>query len=577
MEERNEKMVQKKSKGTVGFIHSIKLKIMLLVGVSVCLSAAAILAVFVPYTKNILKNETQNYMLDLTVSSGTILEEMITEKGFNNAMDYQALKSVFSDVGLEGMESSYTYIVKKDGTMQYHPTESKVGQLVENSVVQDVISQIESGKRPEAQVVVYTYQGSDKYAAYYVTKDSRAIVIVCADEREIMAPVRSISGISIGLILIVSIIFIMIGYFIIRRCVHPIEEVAEIISKMAHLDFTPNANAVKLIARKDETGIMSNAVAQLREELVKVVTSIQDSSTQLFHASDRLNDNAKETATTVEQVENAVTDIAAGATSQAEETQNATENVVEMGNMIHETANEMENLKSNSEQVRSSSVQAQQILNELNTVNDKTKASIQEISDQTNITNESALKIQEATQIITSIAEETNLLSLNASIEAARAGEQGRGFAVVAAQIQKLAEQSNESAQKIQEITNMLINDSTKAVDTMQIVQENMNLQSNKMASTEEIFEKVDDGIQAALESMTVIAEKTEKLNKARERVVDGVQNLSAIAEENAASSEETSASVTQVSNIIIDISDNANNLKEIAEQLAQEMQMFKL
>ena len=297
----------------------------------------------------------------------------------------------------------------------------------------------------------------------------------------------------------------------------------------------------------------------------------------MFDASKRLNGDAKETASTVEQVENAVSDIAAGATNQAEETQDTTENVVEMGNMISETADEMENLKENSQQVGSSSVQAQQILSELIDVNNKAKASIREISEQTNVTNESALKIQEATDIITSIAEETNLLSLNASIEAARAGEQGRGFAVVAAQIQKLAEQSSKSAQKIQEIIGMLIADSKKAVDTMQVVQENMDIQTQKMESTESMFEEVNVGIKAALDSMARIGGKIENLNIARERMIDGVQNLSAIAEENAASSEETSASVTQVSNIILDISDNANNLNRIAEKLEQETRMFKI
>ena len=297
----------------------------------------------------------------------------------------------------------------------------------------------------------------------------------------------------------------------------------------------------------------------------------------MFDASKRLNGDAKETASTVEQVENAVSDIAAGATNQAEETQDTTENVVEMGNMISETADEMENLKENSQQVGSSSVQAQQILSELIDVNNKAKASIREISEQTNVTNESALKIQEATDIITSIAEETNLLSLNASIEAARAGEQRRGFAVVAAQIQKLAEQSSKSAQKIQEIIGMLIADSKKAVDTMQVVQENMDIQTQKMESTESMFEEVNVGIKAALDSMARIGGKIENLNIARERMIDGVQNLSAIAEENAASSEETSASVTQVSNIILDISDNANNLNRIAEKLEQETRMFKI
>ena len=118
-------------------------------------------------------------------------------------------------------------------------------------------------------------------------------------------------------------------------------------------------------------------------------------------------------------------------------------------------------------------------------VNDQTKLSIDEIYEQTNITNASAQKIKAATDIIASIAEETNLLSLNASIEAARAGEQGRGFAVVASQIQKLAEQSNDSAKQIDDITNVLIQDSTHAVDTMQGVQQIMAVQSDKMQQTE--------------------------------------------------------------------------------------------
>ena len=156
-------------------------------------------------------------------------------------------------------------------------------------------------------------------------------------------------------------------------------------------------------------------------------------------------------------------DIASGATIQADETQSATENVITMGNMIEETNSVAEALHKNSKQMQESSNQAMSILKELMEVNDQTKLSIDEIYEQTNITNASAQKIKAATDIIASIAEETNLLSLNASIEAARAGEQGRGFAVVASQIQKLAEQPNDSAKQIDDITNVLIQDSTHA------------------------------------------------------------------------------------------------------------------
>lgn len=113
-----------------------------------------------------------------------------------------------------------------------------------------------------------------------------------------------------------------------------------------------------------------------------------------------------------------------------------------MGNMIEETNNEIEDLRNSARAMRSAGENAMKILDELNKINQQTKDAISVIYEQTNTTNTSAMKIKEATDIITDIAEETNLLSLNASIEAARAGEQGRGFAVVASQIQKLAEQS---------------------------------------------------------------------------------------------------------------------------------------
>lgn len=178
---------------------------------------------------------------------------------------------------------------------------------------------------------------------------------------------------------------------------------------------------------------------------------------------------------------------------------------------------------------------------------------------------------------ITSIAEETNLLSLNASIEAARAGEQGRGFAVVASQIQKLAEQSDESARKIEAITDSLIADSEKAVAIMGEVKEIMMKQSGHVTKTDEMFTQVKEGIDSSIDGVNRIAEKTRQMDAARVNVVDIVQNLTAIAEENAASTEETSASVIEVAGIVNDISSNTEKMKNVANELEQNMGIFKL
>lgn len=282
-----------------------------------------------------------------------------------------------------------------------------------------------------------------------------------------------------------------------------------------------------------------------------------------------------ETATTIEQVENAVNEIAQGASSQAEETQKATENVIVMGNMVTETHDEVKRLLKYAENMKDSTDYAKNILTELEAVNRRAEEYIDVIANQTNTTNESALRISEATKLITSIAEETNLLSLNASIEAARAGEQGRGFAVVAAEIQKLAEQSDESARQIEDIIQVLLSDSEKAVETMYDVKEIIRAQSEQVEQTDTAFDQINDGVKQSIEGINRISEKTEQLDEARVNVVDVVQNLTAIAEENAAGAEETSASVAEVTSIVEDISSKSQALKEIAKELDESMDIF--
>ena len=343
------------------------------------------------------------------------------------------------------------------------------------------------------------------------------------------------------------------------------------------MDFTKDEKEDIFSRRNDETGDMSRSIRKLREQMEKMILDIRKRSEELFAASDVLSKDSEETYEMVIQVEKAVSEIAEGATSQAGETQKATESVITIGNMVEETASEAGRLHDNTDVIKNLGSEANSTLAGLTEINRKTKEAIEIISRQTNTTNESALKIREATALITSIATETNLLSLNASIEAARAGEQGRGFAVVASQIQKLAEQSNESAKTIEHIVSALINDSEKAVHTMEEVKDVMEEQNTKVDKAGEIFEDVLRGIEVTIKGITTISDYTTKMDTARVNVVDVVQNLTAIAEENAAATEETSASATEVNNIIGNISDKAKDVRSIAENLHDTVEMFKI
>ncbi len=580
MDNENQGMMDSEKKTVerkVSFGKSIKTKIALMVAVAIICATLCNLIIIVPYITKVIDSQNKNYMFDIANANGLTIENMLTLADEDDVFSYETLSSVFDGVGIEGVESSYAYVVAGDGNMLYHPTKEKVGKSVENDLVKGIVADISKGVRRDSAVIEYEFKGVMKYASYYITKDMSAIILITADKDEILSTTDTVINLCIGAGIGATAIFTVIGYILVNIMLRPIGSITSVIGKMSVLDFTESPEEKSLSKRKDETGLIGKAVVRLKGELIQVIDNIKNQSSELYAASEQLNTDAKDTTMTMEQVETAVNDIALGATSQAEETQTATEDVIVMGHMIEETTGEVSTLKVNADGMKDTSEDAQKLLTELMKENEHTRASIDEIYRQTHTTNESALKIKEATAFITSIAEETNLLSLNASIEAARAGEQGRGFAVVASQIQKLAEQSSESAQKIEEITNELIMDSSEAVKTMQVVKDNMDAQSDKMIQTDKMFEAFNAGVISSIESIDNIAVKTDTLDESRVKVVDLVQNLSAIAEENAASSQETSASVTQVSEIVSDISGNVNKLKDIAVELEKTVQVFKL
>lgn len=395
-------------------------------------------------------------------------------------------------------------------------------------------------------------------------------------QRDARAQILKIISILIGIIVAMAMICIVLLVIEITALVRALHKGTNALDEVAQgkLNVELDENVTK---RRDEIGHITRSIAKLKEQQTAIIQTMKEQSEALNTASEYLSDKTAETSNTVSQVEKAVGEVAEGASNQAEETQTATENVMFMGDMVEETAKEVEELHDNAQEMHRLGQEAFDTLHELNEINTQARESIQEIYEQTNNTNESVQKIQETIGLITAIAAETNLLSLNASIEAARAGEQGRGFAVVAAQIQQLAEQSNDSAKQIEEVISYLIADSNQAVKTMVVVKDIMEKQNTHVLKTDERFRKIIAGIEQSLEAMDRIAEKTERLDKARVNVIDTVQSLTAIAEENAASTEETFASIAEISSIIADIATEADELKQIANEIDASMDVFEL
>lgn len=567
---------EKTNKKQPAFWNSLKTRIVFLVIIAIAATVITMLLISVPSIRSNVTKLTQNYMNDLALITGDAIEREIEYAGAEEILVPEELKKIVGNISISGMSSSYAYVVSADGTMMYHPTADKIGQPVENDAVKQLLKEIGAGNRPQTHVIQYLFKGVTKYASFYVGQNLDYIIVITADEDEVLSSLNyMLLKCIIGGILVL-IIWGIIDFIFAMLIVKPIQKTTDMVAKLADLDFTDKDGVQETLnKRKDETGIMGRSIGVLRNELTEALKEISNQSARLHDASGAMNNSAAETSQAVDQVELAISEIAQGATSQAQETQSATENVIIMGSMIEETNAEVESLRDNARVMRSAGEKAMGILAELNKINQKTKEAIEEIYEQTNTTNVSALKIKEATDMITDIAEETNLLSLNASIEAARAGEQGRGFAVVAAQIQKLSEQSNESARQIAEIINLLITDSERTVETMEEVKEVISKQNEYVTSTESAFKDVKVGIDKSIESVRVISGKTRELNESRIKVVDIVQDLTAIAEENAASTQETSASAAEVGAIMGNISENAKHLNQIADELNSNIEHF--
>ena len=198
------------------------------------------------------------------------------------------------------------------------------------------------------------------------------------------------------------------------------------------------------------------------------------------------------------------------------------------------------------------------------------------VTEQTDRTNESAQNISNAVTVIQDIAAQTNLLSLNASIEAARAGESGRGFAVVAEQIRKLAEDSAESATEIENIVRELMGNSKDSVEKMQELSRDSSVQADKLNRTKESFYELKKEINEVSSASKEIFDQTVVIEELKKGVNDVIEQLASVAQENAASTEETSASMQSLANNVDLCKEESAILNDLSKNINEQTSRFK-
>ena len=388
-----------------------------------------------------------------------------------------------------------------------------------------------------------------------------------------------VNGIIFGIgaaVCVAMILCIGVGLKLATSISRNIKKSIGIMGKVAEGDLTVWVDD-KMLKRKDEIGDLSRVTVKLKDTLKGILKGISQNSESLLEASRALGNEADTTNGTMNEVQNAVSQVVANSTEQSKNSESTSENMRIMGEHITETSTEVDTLNQNAASMQKSSKKTADTLAQLCHINEEVERIIGEVKEQTDRTNASIQKINAAMEFITSIAEETNLLSLNASIEAARAGESGRGFAVVADQIKKLAEQSNQSGHEIEETTRELMEDSAREMEIMQRMQEIITEQSGSMQETRANGSDVLKEIEASMQSILQSRESTGRLAESRGEVMEAVEQLSQIAHDNVDSTQQTYTETQEVLDTFRQVYDSAEQLKKIADELAESMQYFKM
>ena len=563
----------------------IKLKLLLLSFAAVLVSNTVMIVISSNRLKTGLNEQAQDGL--------AMLAEAVRAGYDNLAGDYtfDANKAQLwkGDVNLSenlDMLDSYVKNVDADITVCYGKTrilttlkDSKTGnRIIGTDISTEVWKAVSKGEVYEIQEI--EINGEDYIACYMPLNSSDGSVIGAVFAGKPRVQIETyIKKMQLG----ISVIGVtLLAFFTVSGALVSTRIANSLLSAKASIEQLAdgNLNTVidsKVTQREDEIGDIGRVSAQLISKLREIVEKLQATSNELYATGASLDSMATSSSNATDEISQAVNGISKGAVSQAEEIESASTQISAIGELLGAITGNVASLTAVSDRMTAAGAVSTETMINLSRSNDRTSEAILNIGQQIRLTGESIKEISVAADLITSIAAQTNLLSLNAAIESARAGEAGRGFAVVASEIQKLSIQSNESAVKIQNIIDTLLAESGKTMKEMNDAEALMKEQQLKLNETKERFNEVSKGITDSRQDTEQIRLSAGSCDNARTVIADVFANLSAISEENAASSEETTASMEELNATINLLANEAGKLKDISKELNDDMQFFKL
>lgn len=414
------------------------------------------------------------------------------------------------------------------------------------------------------------------YCAYYmpIIADDEVIGMAFAGELQehVTGATKSIivtfSGVAIALIVLFSIITFLFSKGLLKS----FETIGRNVNTLSKGDLNKQKEHKSAVKEMNtllfETSIMQKNLSETIGKVKILSNRLVESIIDVTQLSESSYGRAK-------QITSAMEELSLSTMGMAENVQDINSQMLEIGICVNDIFESVEHLYNSSESILQTNGEAKVNMNTIMENSKKSVSAINDISSQIKETNDSIVDIDKAVELILSISEQTNLLSLNASIEAARAGEHGRGFSVVAEEIRHLSEQSSDGAEMIKNIARKITEKSKKSVQLADGVYLLIMLEQENVLKTQKKYEELSDNIDQSVIAIKSISEKTDNLANYKEKVIENVQDLSAISQENAASNEEVNANINEIIAEVRTVNENCEKMNRMALDLEESVSYF--
>lgn len=505
-----------------------------------------------------------------------VYDEKNNPVGFVGAAMYVSdVATMFSDTTSLDFPSLQVYTVNgNDSTIIQHKDSDKIGTVVEAKAIKDIISQMESGNEVTPGVIEYKEKGVNEYAAYYVGGNNDFIIVLSVKEGDVLDEVYNSIKFAIIIAIVLIIAFTALALYIARSVSTPLKKLAKFTQEISEGNINATIDAKSNIK---ETIMIIDSANTLKTTMGDIVSKINNSVGDLNKNMTNVDLSINDCMSAVDGVATAINGIAGGAMSMAESVQVTSDNMEIVGNNVSDIQSSVNNAKSNADNIQQISKEARTNLDKLMEANKHTIIISEDVVNGIEESNKAVEAINTTIDVITGIASQTDLLSLNASIEAARAGEAGKGFAVVAEEIKTLAEQSSQSVQEIKDIITNLVEKFSVSTELVEKIKESIAVEGEVLGNVKTSFDKVTTSIDLTSDNINDIYEITNELTTAKDKVLTEVSNLSAIAQENAASCQQTTASIESINSTIASISVSSKDTIALSKDLNEEIEFFKI